>query len=200
MACHSGKLLLVCTRLRVFLTSPKNFLISSIDYSSSVIWISRKTRLPFGLVKNRIHRPDRNPLAPGYRTRLSLHTVRMAGPCSRTGPPPWAHDDSRTYANAPSVEFLFLLLWSCIFESYCLVGFCLSGLQAFRSFCLTFQFPFRREVQFCPCEFNCGRHYCQFVYILCAGWRHPKLFNHGVLSQTFDVSLLVILSFRPVEQ
>ena len=73
--------------------------------------------------------------------------------------------------------------------------------RAFWSFCLTFQFPFRHEVQFYPCEFNyCGRHYCQFVYILCAGWRHPKLFNLGVLSQTFNVLLLVILSFKPVEQ
>ena len=41
-ACHSGKLLLVCTSPRVFLTSPKNFLMSSTDYSSSVIWISQK--------------------------------------------------------------------------------------------------------------------------------------------------------------
>ena len=106
--------------------------------------------------------------------------------------------------------FVFLLLWSLIFESYCLVGFCLSGLRALRSFCLSFQFPFRREVKFCPCEFTyCGRHYRQFVYILCAGWRHPKLFNLGVLcvgwrhskllnlgvlSQTFNVLLLVILS------
>ena len=35
MACHLGKLLLVCT-------SPKTFFISSIDYSSSAIWISQK--------------------------------------------------------------------------------------------------------------------------------------------------------------
>ena len=35
MACHLGKLLLVCT-------SPKMFFTSSIDYSSSAIWISQK--------------------------------------------------------------------------------------------------------------------------------------------------------------
>ena len=44
-ACHSGKLLLVCSSPRVFLSSPKMFFISSIDYSSSVIWISQKTSL-----------------------------------------------------------------------------------------------------------------------------------------------------------
>ena len=36
-ACHWGKLLLVCSSPRVFLSSPKMFFISSIDYSSSVI-------------------------------------------------------------------------------------------------------------------------------------------------------------------
>ena len=36
-ACHSNKLLLLCTSPRVFVTSVKNFLMSSIDYSSSVI-------------------------------------------------------------------------------------------------------------------------------------------------------------------
>ena len=36
-ACHSGKLLLVATSLRVFLTSPEMFFKSSIDYISSVI-------------------------------------------------------------------------------------------------------------------------------------------------------------------
>ena len=45
-ACHLGKLLLVCTSPRVILTRPKNFVISSIDYSSSVISISQKTSLP----------------------------------------------------------------------------------------------------------------------------------------------------------
>ena len=44
-ACHSGKLLLVCSSQRVLLSSPKMFFISSIDYSSSVIWISQKTSL-----------------------------------------------------------------------------------------------------------------------------------------------------------
>ena len=44
-ACHLGKLLPVCTSPRVFLTSPKNCVISSIDYSSSVISISQKTSL-----------------------------------------------------------------------------------------------------------------------------------------------------------
>ena len=39
-ACHSGKLLLVCTSPRVFSTNSQNFLMCSIDYSSSVIWIS----------------------------------------------------------------------------------------------------------------------------------------------------------------
>ena len=43
MACHLGKLLLVCTSPRVFLTSPEMFSISSIDYSSSVIWISQNS-------------------------------------------------------------------------------------------------------------------------------------------------------------
>ena len=37
MACHWGKLLVVCTSPRVFLSSPKNILMSSIDYSSSVL-------------------------------------------------------------------------------------------------------------------------------------------------------------------
>ena len=44
-ACHLGKLLLVCTNPRVFLTNPKDFVISNIDYSSSVISISQKTSL-----------------------------------------------------------------------------------------------------------------------------------------------------------
>ena len=42
-AFHSGKLLLVCTKS--LLSSQKIYLMSSIDYSSSVIWISQKTSL-----------------------------------------------------------------------------------------------------------------------------------------------------------
>ena len=34
-ACHPGKLSLVCSSPRVFLTSPQNFLMGSIDCSSS---------------------------------------------------------------------------------------------------------------------------------------------------------------------
>ena len=68
MTCHSSKLLLVCN-------SPKNFWISSIVYSSSVIWISWKTSLAPRTSLEQSSPPRlQNPLAPGYRTRLSLYT------------------------------------------------------------------------------------------------------------------------------
>ena len=49
---------------------------STIDYSSSVIWISQKTSLAL----RASHEQDslarlQNPVAPGYRTRLSLHAA-----------------------------------------------------------------------------------------------------------------------------
>ena len=48
----------------------------STDYSSSVIWISQKTSLAL----RASHEQDslarlQNPVAPGYRTRLSLHAA-----------------------------------------------------------------------------------------------------------------------------
>ena len=68
MTCHSSKLLLVCN-------SSKNFWISSIVYSSSVIWISWKTSLaPQASLEQSSLPRLQNPLAPGYRTRLSLYT------------------------------------------------------------------------------------------------------------------------------
>ena len=68
-ACHLGKLLLLCTSPRVFLTSPKCFVISSIDYSSSVISISQKTSLSL------LARTEFTSLiAKSTSPRLSLHT------------------------------------------------------------------------------------------------------------------------------
>ena len=68
MTCHASKLLLVCN-------SSKNFWISSIVYSSSVIWISWKTSLaPRASLEQSSPARWQNPLAPGYRRRLSLHT------------------------------------------------------------------------------------------------------------------------------
>ena len=104
--------------------------------------------------------------------------------------------------------FVFLLLWSVFFSHIVNSGFRLSGLRAFRSFGLKFRFAFcsplvtaDRWSTVCPCEFDCGARYCQFVYILCAGRRHQQLFNLRVLSRTKNVSLLVslmaILPFEP---
>ena len=54
-ACHSGKLYLVRTSLKVISTSPKRkgFFVNGIDYSSSVIWTSLASRAS----KNRILQP-----------------------------------------------------------------------------------------------------------------------------------------------
>ena len=56
---------------------PKPFLISRIDYNPSVICISPpppNSTCPSGKLRTKITSPIENPLAPGYRTRLSLHT------------------------------------------------------------------------------------------------------------------------------
>ena len=104
--------------------------------------------------------------------------------------------------------FVFLLLWPVFFSHIVNSGVRLSGLRAFRSFGLKFRFAFcsplvtaDRWSTVCPCEFDCGARYCQFVYILCAGRRHQQLFNLRVLSRTKNFSLLVslmaILPFEP---
>ena len=60
-----GQVAASMTSPRVFLTSPKMFFISSIDYSSSVIWFSQENSIAW----------LQNPLAPGYRTQLSLQAT-----------------------------------------------------------------------------------------------------------------------------
>ena len=53
-----GQVVVVCTRPRVFLTSPRKFLISSVDYSSSVIWISKKKpTCPLGKLRTEFTSP-----------------------------------------------------------------------------------------------------------------------------------------------
>ena len=56
--CHSGKLYLACTSLKVISTSLRKKLMSRINCSSSVIWIVPKNHLPIGQVMNRIHQPQ----------------------------------------------------------------------------------------------------------------------------------------------
>ena len=46
--CHSGKLYLACTSLKVISTNLRKKLMSRIDCSSSVIWILPKNHLPIG--------------------------------------------------------------------------------------------------------------------------------------------------------
>ena len=75
-ACHSGKLKLTFTSPNVISTSPKNVLISrlisqffcNLNSSKNFTCLSGKLRTEFTS-------PIANPLAPGYRTLLSLHTV-----------------------------------------------------------------------------------------------------------------------------
>ena len=75
-ACHSGKLKLTFTSPNVISTSPKNVLISrlisqffcNLNSSKNFTCLSGKLRTEFTS-------PIANPLTPGYRTLLSLHTV-----------------------------------------------------------------------------------------------------------------------------
>ena len=55
-ACHSGKLKLAFTSPDIISTSPKNFLISRIDFTVLLLFeFLKKHHWPIGQVKNRIH-------------------------------------------------------------------------------------------------------------------------------------------------
>ena len=65
-ACHSGKLQLACTSPQVISTSPKPFLISTIDNNPSVIWISpTNSTCPSGKLRTRITGPIAKSTSPG---------------------------------------------------------------------------------------------------------------------------------------
>lgn len=73
-ACHSGKLYLVRTSLKVISTSPKRkgFFMNEIDYSSSVI---SELHLPVGQVKTEFSSLAKST-SPGLLSLLSLHAAK----------------------------------------------------------------------------------------------------------------------------
>ena len=71
-ACHSGKLKLTFTSTYIISTSPKHFLISRTDFILLFKFL-KKHHLPIRQKQNSLAQRQ-NPIAPGFRTLLSLHT------------------------------------------------------------------------------------------------------------------------------
>ena len=76
-ACYSGKLKLALSSPDIISTSPRNFLTSRIDFTVLLLFefLKKKRHLLVGQVKQNSLARQQNPLAPGYRTLLSLHAA-----------------------------------------------------------------------------------------------------------------------------